>query len=237
VAGSSTMCVLLSSLDLGATVFVVQGQPVREELLSQLFTICTMEETIYMVGDFQDLKNQGLPPSPLFSCPGVCVDSVMIGVLHCLDLGVTQEVCGNVIWEALEWFQWGSRLRSARCANNVYRAAAALQGAEYTSSETVTVIDCYQSEWEHTQAQGNNDKQSKYIVSFFSATLATGLHAVHGSPHTRHARAVVTLFVNVIQRNVPHVGPKWSRQLAAKCVQLSLYDASGTFGGSNPNST
>ena len=52
----------------------------------------------------------------MFNCPGFSVERVVIGVLHCLDLGVTQEVCGNVMWEALEWLDWGSKLRSARCA-------------------------------------------------------------------------------------------------------------------------
>ena len=35
-------------------------------------------------------------------------------MLHCLDLGVTTEVCGNAMWEALAWLDWGSRLMSAR---------------------------------------------------------------------------------------------------------------------------
>ena len=38
-------CVIwLSNLELSATLLAVQGQPRWEELLSQLFTICTMEE-------------------------------------------------------------------------------------------------------------------------------------------------------------------------------------------------
>ena len=37
-------------------------------------------------------------------------------MMHCLNLGGTQEVCGNLMLKALEWLGWGSKLRSARCA-------------------------------------------------------------------------------------------------------------------------
>jgi hypothetical protein len=40
--------------------------------------------------------------SPLFSCPGFTLDKVCIGVMHCVDLGVTQEVLGNIFSEYLE---------------------------------------------------------------------------------------------------------------------------------------
>ena len=52
-------CVLwLSRLELNATLLAVQGQPRWDELLSHLFTICTMEETTYLAGEFLEyLKN------------------------------------------------------------------------------------------------------------------------------------------------------------------------------------
>jgi hypothetical protein len=37
--------------------------------------------------------------SPLFDSPGFTVDMAVIGVLHCVDLGVTAEVIGNILWE------------------------------------------------------------------------------------------------------------------------------------------
>ena len=56
-----------------------------------------------MVGAFlEDLKSQGLPPNPLINCPRLSVDKVVIGVLRCLGLGIAQEACGNVMWEALD---------------------------------------------------------------------------------------------------------------------------------------
>ena len=81
--------VSVSSLELSATVLVVQGQPTWEELPAQLLTICTMENYILGCEFLQDLKNQGLPPNPWFSCPGFSVERVVSGVLQCLGLAVT----------------------------------------------------------------------------------------------------------------------------------------------------
>jgi hypothetical protein len=39
----------------------------------------------------------------LFSCPGFTIEMVTIGALHCLDAGVTQDILGNTLWEAVKW--------------------------------------------------------------------------------------------------------------------------------------
>ena len=49
-----------------------------------------------------DIIKTGKGISPLFACPGFTVDMVVIGALHCLDLGVTAEILGNIMWE---WMQ------------------------------------------------------------------------------------------------------------------------------------
>ena len=58
----------------------------------------------------------------------------------------------------------GLQVEGCQMRDNVDKVATALQGAEYTSSDTVTAIDCYEAEWEITQVQGKKGKQSKYIV-------------------------------------------------------------------------
>ena len=81
-----------------------------------------------MAGEIiQSLKNHGLPPKPLFNCPRFSVDRVVIGALHCLGLGVTQEVCDNAMWEALAWL--GFQVEEFHLRYNVDKAATALQGA------------------------------------------------------------------------------------------------------------
>ena len=54
----------------------------------------------------QDLKKQGLPPNPLFSCPGSVLTGWCSEFCIAWTLRVAQEVCGNVMWEPLEWLDW-----------------------------------------------------------------------------------------------------------------------------------
>ena len=43
-----------------------------------------------------------MQPSVLFSSPGFTLMMVCIDVLHALDLGFTQDMLGNLFWEALD---------------------------------------------------------------------------------------------------------------------------------------
>jgi hypothetical protein len=52
-------------------------------------------------GFVQRLLNEGLPISPLFSCPGFTVDCVAMDWLHCVDLGVCADFLGNLFWMLL----------------------------------------------------------------------------------------------------------------------------------------
>ena len=55
---------------------------------------------------FQRQRQQGIDPSPLFGLPGFLLIMVCIDVLHALDLGVTQDLLGNLFWESLDCL-WG----------------------------------------------------------------------------------------------------------------------------------
>ena len=48
------------------------------------------------------MTNNGITPSPLFQAPGFTLLMVAIDVLHALDLGVTQDMLGNLLWESLD---------------------------------------------------------------------------------------------------------------------------------------
>ena len=45
------------------------------------------------------IGSSGVAMSSLLKCPGFMYFMVMVDVLHTLDLGVTQEVLGNVFFE------------------------------------------------------------------------------------------------------------------------------------------
>ena len=48
------------------------------------------------------MRENGISPHCLFLLPGVTLEMVCIDVLHCLDLGVSQDLIGNVLWEFIE---------------------------------------------------------------------------------------------------------------------------------------
>ena len=62
---------------------------------------------------FRRQRAQGIDPCPLFSLPGFVLEMVAIDVLHALDLGFSQNVIANVLWEFLELFAGGAN-RAAR---------------------------------------------------------------------------------------------------------------------------
>eukprot|EP00974_Lingulodinium_polyedra_P051570 4961493-Lingulodinium_polyedra.AAC.1 len=47
------------------------------------------------------MRDQGIDPNPLFSLPGVTLDTVCLDILHCCDLGCSQDALGNLMWEAV----------------------------------------------------------------------------------------------------------------------------------------
>ena len=57
----------------------------------------------------------------------------------------------------------GFQVEECQMRYNVDKAATALQGAEDTSSDTVTSIDCYQAEREIAEVHGKMN-QNKYVV-------------------------------------------------------------------------
>ena len=68
-------------------------------------------------GQFAKLvKANGFEMSPLFAIPGFNMLMVCIDVLHAVDLGVAQEIAGNVFYEALGTFAAG-RNKALQVAN------------------------------------------------------------------------------------------------------------------------
>ena len=59
------------------------------------------ETTIDPYAFFAKLRAQGILPSPLFEAIGFSLLMVMIDVLHCMDLGCSQDILGNIFWEAM----------------------------------------------------------------------------------------------------------------------------------------
>ena len=51
---------------------------------------------------WSNMRDIGVDPPCMFSLPGMSLDFVMIDILHALDLGVSQDTVGNILWEVLK---------------------------------------------------------------------------------------------------------------------------------------
>ena len=53
------------------------------------------------VAFFAQQRSKGISPSPLFNAVGFTLSMVLIDVLHCMDLGCSQDILGNIFWAAM----------------------------------------------------------------------------------------------------------------------------------------
>lgn len=65
--------------------------------------------TKYLGNEFlEELASKGNNLSPLYLLPGFTMDMISVGVLHCLDLGVAQDILGNIFYDALHYLMEGN---------------------------------------------------------------------------------------------------------------------------------
>ena len=60
-----------------------------------------------------DFRARGEPLPPLFDVIGFRLECVMIDILHCMDLGVTAHIVGNIMWLCVRKKVWGGRTNEA----------------------------------------------------------------------------------------------------------------------------
>lgn len=58
---------------------------------------------------FADARLAGQSPCPLFSAPGVSTQSVVVDWMHCVDLGVGQDLVGGAFWSILKYLEGSNR--------------------------------------------------------------------------------------------------------------------------------
>ena len=61
---------------------------------------------------FGVLRASGVTPSVLFDLPGFATEMITIDVLHASDLGFTQDLLGNIIWEYARYVAHGANLEA-----------------------------------------------------------------------------------------------------------------------------
>ena len=138
---------------------------------------------------FQCQRAGGSLVSPLFGCPGFSVDKVTIGVLHCMDLGVTQEVLGNIMYE----FLLHGDLPGSTIAKRLNSLWVMLQEWHKTSKSKCKLQGLT---LEMIRKQGKPPKlrakgaETRHLVPF-GLDLATKMEDSHGGAHASLVKSMV----------------------------------------------
>jgi hypothetical protein len=156
---------------------------------------------------------------PLLGCPGFEDEFIIIGFLHCHDLGVTQDVLGNIFWEAVNWLGLPGNTQVQRCKE--------LWGMclDYYKQHRIPKEDQIQSLYINQfrkdkqapklRAKG---KQTKYLVGF-GLDLAKQLDLKW---NTWHSKQVVVL-IQSLNNIYIDIDNHWDAQ---RCADWSMQVAS-----------
>ena len=141
------------------------------------------------VAFFAKLRAQGLDPSPLFSAIGFTLLMVMIDVLHCMDLGCSQDILGNIFWEAMPVVCSGRSHKAQvhdlwdriRKYNSEFKPTTVLQGL------TVEMIK-QRGKSPKLRAKG---AETRHLVPF-GVLLASEMHDILGTTRSETILKVAT---------------------------------------------
>ena len=166
---------------------------------------------------------ENITPSCLFSCPGFGIAMVCIGALHCLDAGVTADIIGNILWEAVLWLGLPGRTQKLRVIplwrmmQQFYKDNSVKGGLQ---GLTILMI----------KQQGKSPKirckaaQARHLIGFASL-VAQQLHDRWQSDHTRLVLQVATCLeqLQLVMDKAwdPEVARALSVQVATGFVKLN----------------
>ena len=119
--------------------------------------------------------------SPVFAVPGFVFYMICIDMLHAVDLGIAQEIVGNIFWEALGSFAPGKnhKLQVAELERKLK--------AHYSSMKTRNRIghltkDMIRRDGKALRLVAKGAK-TKHVVPF-ALEIAVALHAAKGDEHS-----------------------------------------------------
>ena len=136
----------------------------------------------YGTGMFLDMVRQnGVAISPLFSCPGFDMLNICIDVLHALDLGLAQEIVGNVLFEALGVFAAGrNRKEQVQDLQSKMKDHYKRMGTKNRINQLTAEMIKRDGKAPKLRSKG---AESRHIVPF-ALEIATAMHANGPNDHT-----------------------------------------------------
>ena len=169
---------------------------------------------------FKRQRDNGIEPSPLFSIPGFSLNMVVIDVLHCMDLGCTQDMLGNVLWEGLSLYPGTSRAKKLK-------SLWAAMKAHYKSMKTPVQLQNITEEMIKREKKSPKLKakgaETRHLV-FFGLEVAQLLHQ---KDHTIHSNTVLKAMTNLAEVYILFGLPEWDGDAAALAFRsfCELYGA------------
>ena len=143
---------------------------------------------------FSMQREQGIEPSPLFQAVGFSLSMVTIDVLHCMDLGCSQDILGNLFVESLGVVCLGK---------NKKEQVAALWGRirrYYDEFSPPTRLQALSYEMLRQDKKGPKLRakgaDTRHLVPF-AAALASELNDALATQHTRAVLGVVSLLLDI----------------------------------------
>jgi len=143
--------------------------------------------------EFAHLQTQaGITRSPLFLCPYFCLWMVIVDVLHCLDLGVAQDVLGNLFWEVQKYLMPGRTIKQRIKVlwHRLQEYYAIAQPTSQTQALTHSMIKC-PNKSPKLRLKGG---ETRGIVAF-GLELAK---ALHHKMQTTHTETIQHLFISLL---------------------------------------
>ena len=121
---------------------------------------------------------------PLFACPGFSIEQVSIGALHCMDLGVTQDVLGNTFWEALQDQGLLGRSIKDRCKALWLKLQRYYKDNKSSNRFQDLTVPMVRKDYKSTPKLKAKGGETRALLGF-GVLLAQELHGLHDSVHTK----------------------------------------------------
>ena len=214
----------LPFLEFRVALLAVQGQQEGQVCLHQVWSLSSLANCKVLRCPILAMQlKENITPSCLFSCPGFGIEKVCIGALHCLDAGVTADIIGNILWEAVLWLGLPGRTQKLRVIplwrmmQQFYKDNSVKGGLQ---GLTILMI----------KQQGKSPKirckaaQARHLIGFASL-VAQQLHDRWQSDHTRLVLQVATCLeqLQLVMDKAwdPEVARALSVQVATGFVKLN----------------
>ncbi len=178
----------------------------------------------------EEQHEEGILPSRFFSIPGMQIGHVMIDWLHSVDLGISQDIVGNLFWEVLP------KLGGRRQEDNIkllwqriqsfYKAFAVPSRLDYLNRRVI-------KEGKHSPKLRSKAAQCRYLVPLVAQLAFEHLH-----PEDQHSQTVmhVVLLLQQLYQFLscdPFPGLAAAQCCRQMCILLSALEMEAVAEGQN----